>query len=195
MFILNKIFIFLFVFLLATKIIGQDFVLDQITVSANKINTPISQTGTNISIINKDTIGESTGNFISEVIDNTPGITVYQSGPIGTITNIYTRGFGNKYSKIYYNGIEMSDITAPQVTPEVRGITTNNLNKIEILQGSQSALYGSEAIGGTFFLESEKIGQSGDETKIGFEYGSFNTRKLNFSTGRKYENGFISLSY
>ena len=86
--ILNKIFIFLFVFLLATKIIGQDFVLDQITVSANKINTPISQTGTNISIINKDTIGESTGNFISEVIDNTPGITVYQSGPIGTITNI-----------------------------------------------------------------------------------------------------------
>ena len=108
--ILNKIFIFLFVFLLATKIIGQDFVLDQITVSANKINTPISQTGTNISILNKDTISESRGNFFSEVIDNTPGITVYQSGPIGTITNIYTRGFGNKYSKIYYNGIEISDI-------------------------------------------------------------------------------------
>ena len=193
--ILNKIFIFLFLSLLATKIIAQDFVLDQITVSANKITTPISQTGTNISILNKDTISESSGNFFSEVIDNTPGITVYQSGPIGTITNIYTRGFGNKYSKIYYNGIEISDITAPQVTPEVRGITTNNLNKIEILQGSQSALYGSEAIGGTFFLESEKIGQSGDETKIGFEYGSYNTRKLNFSTGRKYENGFISLSY
>ena len=89
----------------------------------------------------------------------------------------------------------MSDITAPQVTPEVRGITSNNLNKIEILQGSQSALYGSEAIGGTYFLESEKIGQSGNETNVGLEYGSYNTRKFNFSTGRKYENGFISLSY
>ena len=193
--ILKKFSVILFIFLFATKISSQDFVLDQITVSANKINTPISQTGTNISIINKDTIGESTGNFFSEVIDNAPGVIVYQSGPIGTVTNIYTRGFGNKYSKIYYNGIEMSDVTAPQVAPEIRGITSNNLNKIEILQGSQSALYGSEAIGGTYFLESEKIGQSGNETNVGLEYGSYNTRKFNFSTGRKYENGFISLSY
>ena len=193
--ILKKFSFTLFIFSFATKILAQDFVLDQITVSANKINTPISQTGTNISIINKDAIGESTGNFFSEIIDNATGVTVYQSGPVGTITNIYTRGFGNKYSKIYYNGIEMSDITAPQVTPEVRGITSNNLNKIEILQGSQSALYGSEAIGGTYFLESEKIGQSGNETNVGLEYGSYNTRKFNFSTGRKYENGFISLSY
>ena len=193
--ILRKLSILFFIFLFATKILSQDFVLDQITVSANKISTPISQTGTNISIISKDTISKSTGNFFSEVIENSPGLTVYQSGPIGTVTNIYTRGFGNKYSKIYYNGIEMSDITAPQVTPEVRGITSNNLNKIEILQGSQSALYGSEAIGGTYFLESGKIGQSGDETNIGFEYGSYNTRKFNFSTGREYENGFISLSY
>ena len=47
----------------------------------------------------------------------------------------------------------MSDITAPQVIPEVRGITSNNLNKIEILQGSQSALYGSEAIGGLSLIQ------------------------------------------
>ena len=59
--ILKKFSFILFIFLFATKILSQDFVLDQITVSANKINTPISQTGTNISIINKDTIGESTG--------------------------------------------------------------------------------------------------------------------------------------
>ena len=192
--ILRNFSILFFIFLFATKILSQDFVLDQITVSANKINTPISQTGTNISIINKDTISQSSGIFFSEVIDNTPGITVYQSGPVGTVTNIYTRGFGNKYSKIYYNGIEMSDITAPQVTPEVRGITSTNLKKIEILQGSQSALYGSEAVGGTYFLESKKIGKSGNETNIGLEYGSYNTRKFNFSTGRKYENGFISKS-
>ena len=86
--IFKKFSFILFIFLLATKILSQDFVLDQITVSANKINTPISQTGANISIINKDTIGESTGNFFSEVIDNAPGIIVYQSGPVGTITNI-----------------------------------------------------------------------------------------------------------
>ena len=55
----------------------------------------------NISIINKDAIVESTGNFFYDIIDNTTGVTVYQSGPFGTITNIYTRGFGNKYSKIY----------------------------------------------------------------------------------------------
>ena len=101
--ILKKFSFTLFIFSFATKILSQDFVLDQITVSANKINTPISQTGTNISIINKDAIGESTGNFFSEIIDNATGVTVYQSGPVGTITNIYTRGFGNKYSKIYLN--------------------------------------------------------------------------------------------
>ena len=51
--IFKKFSFILFIFLFATKILSQDFVLDQITVSANKINTPISQTGTNISIINK----------------------------------------------------------------------------------------------------------------------------------------------
>ena len=89
--ILKKFSFTLFIFSFATKILSQDFVLDQITVSANKINTPISQTGTNISIINKDAIGKSTGNFFSEIIDNATGVTVYQSGPVGTITNIYTR--------------------------------------------------------------------------------------------------------
>ena len=54
--ILKKFSFILFIFSFATKILSQDFVLDQITVSANKINTPISQTGTNISIINKDAI-------------------------------------------------------------------------------------------------------------------------------------------
>ena len=51
--------------------------------------------------------------------------------------------------------------------PIIVGIPAHHLNKIEVLQGSHSALYGSEAIGGTFFLESEKIGQSGNDNDHG----------------------------
>ena len=63
----NKLFIFLFIILFTTKIVAQDFVLDQITVSANRVFTPVNETGAIVSTTNNDGIKKD---FDCECDDN-----------------------------------------------------------------------------------------------------------------------------
>ena len=93
--------------------------------------------------------------ILTQIISTTPGISLSQNGPVGSPTEINIRGYGSKYIKVFYDGIDIADVTGVEVKPIIVGIPSNNLKKIEILQGSQSALYGSEAVGGVLFLETK----------------------------------------
>ena len=110
-------------------------------------------------------------------MSTTPGISVSQNGPVGSTTEIKIRGYGSKYIKVYYDGIDIADVTGVEVKPYIVGISSNNLKKIEILQGSQSALYGSEAVGGVLFLETKDLTEKNDSS-INIQYGSYNTKSL-----------------
>ena len=190
----NKLFIFLFIILSTTKIVAQDFVLDQITVSANRVFTPVNETGAIVDVIDEEIIQNKKATFLTQILSTTPGISVSQNGPIGSTTEIKIRGYGSKYIKVYYDGIDIADVTGVEVKPYIVGIPSNNLKKIEILQGSQSALYGSEAVGGVLFLETKDLTEKNDSS-INIQYGSYNTKSLSISTGYQIEGTKLGLRF
>ena len=190
----NKLFIFLFIILSTTKIVAQDFVLDQITVSANRVFTPVNETGAIVDVIDEEIIQNKKATFLTQILSTTPGISVSQNGPVGSTTEIKIRGYGSKYIKVYYDGIDIADVTGVEVKPYIVGIPSNNLKKIEILQGSQSALYGSEAVGGVLFLETKDLTEK-NESSINVQYGSYNTKSLSISTGYQIERTKLGLRF
>ena len=190
----NKLFIFLFIILSTTKIVAQDFVLDQITVSANRVFTPVNETGAIVDVIDEEIIQNKKATFLTQILSTTPGISVSQNGPVGSTTEIKIRGYGSKYIKVYYDGIDIADVTGVEVKPYIVGIPSNNLKKIEILQGSQSALYGSEAVGGVLFLETKDLTEKNDSS-INIQYGSYNTKSLSISTGYQIEGTRLGLRF
>ena len=190
----NKLFIFLFIILSTTKIVAQDFVLDQITVSANRVFTPVNETGAIVDVIDEEIIQNKKATFLTQILSTTPGISVSQNGPVGSTTEIKIRGYGSKYIKVYYDGIDIADVTGVEVKPYIVGIPSNNLKKIEILQGSQSALYGSEAVGGVLFLETKDLKEKNDSS-INIQYGSYNTKSLSISTGYQIEGTRLGLRF
>ena len=190
----NKLFIFLFIILSTTKIVAQDFVLDQITVSANRVFTPVNETGAIVNVIDEEIIQNKKATFLTQILSTTPGISVSQNGPVGSTTEIKIRGYGSKYIKVYYDGIDIADVTGVEVKPYIVGIPSNNLKKIEILQGSQSALYGSEAVGGVLFLETKDLKEKNDSS-INIQYGSYNTKSLSISTGYQIEGTKLGLRF
>ena len=189
-----KLFIFLFIILFTTKIVAQDFVLDQITVSANRVFTPVNETGAIVNVIDEEIIQNKKATFLTQILSTTPGISVSQNGPVGSTTEIKIRGYGSKYIKVYYDGIDIADVTGVEVKPYIVGIPSNNLKKIEILQGSQSALYGSEAVGGVLFLETKDLKEKNDSS-INIQYGSYNTKSLSISTGYQIEGTNLGLRF
>ncbi len=190
----NKFFIYFFITLFATKIVAQDFVLDQITVSANRVFTPVNETGAIVDVIDEEIIQNKKATFLTQILSTTPGISVSQNGPVGSTTEIKIRGYGSKYIKVYYDGIDIADVTGVEVKPYIVGIPSNNLKKIEILQGSQSALYGSEAVGGVLFLETKDLKEKNDSS-INVQYGSYNTKSLSISTGYKIQGTKLGLRF
>ena len=190
----NKFFIYFFITLFATKIVAQDFVLDQITVSANRVFTPVNETGAIVHVIDEEIIQNKKAIFLTQILSTTPGISVSQNGPVGSTTEIKIRGYGSKYIKVYYDGIDIADVTGVEVKPYIVGIPSNNLKKIEILQGSQSALYGSEAVGGVLFLETKDLKEKNDSS-INVQYGSYNTKSLSISTGYQIEGTKLGLRF
>ena len=190
----NKLFIFLFIIFFTTKIVAQDFVLDQITVSANRVFTPVNETGAIVDVIDEEIIQNKKATFLTQILSTTPGISVSQNGPVGSTTEIKIRGYGSKYIKVYYDGIDIADVTGVEVKPYIVGIPSNNLKKIEILQGSQSALYGSEAVGGVLFLETKDLKEKNDSS-INIQYGSYNTKSLSISTGYQIEGTKLGLRF
>ena len=190
----NKFFIFLLIILSTTEIIAQDFVLDQITVSANRVFTPVNETGAIVDVIDEEIIQNKKATFLTQILSTTPGISVSQNGPVGSTTEIKIRGYGSKYIKVYYDGIDIADVTGVEVKPYIVGIPSNNLKKIEILQGSQSALYGSEAVGGVLFLETKDLKEK-NESSVNIQYGSYNTKSLSISTGYQTEGTKLGLRF
>ena len=184
----------MFIKLSTTKIVAQDFVLDQITVSANRVFTPVNETGAIVNVIDEEIIQNKKATFLTQILSTTPGISVSQNGPVGSTTEIKIRGYGSKYIKVYYDGIDIADVTGVEVKPYIVGIPSNNLKKIEILQGSQSALYGSEAVGGVLFLETKDLTEKNDSS-INIQYGSYNTKSLSISTGYQIEGTKLGLRF
>ena len=161
------------------KIFAED--IPVIVISPGKTKQSYDEVGSSVSVIDSGTIESSSSYFLSEILgSNINGSNMFQAGGAGTNTGIQLRGLEKRYSTVYIDGVKMSDPSSTDNSFYMENIMKNSIKRVEILKGTQSSLYGSNAIGGTINIIT-KEGQEGHNQDIQVETGSLNTKNIYYS--------------
>jgi vitamin B12 transporter len=155
-------------------------VLSDIVVTATKTETPYYELGSSVTIINSDDISKKQLTTVVDVLREAPGLTVIQEGGPGKLTNVFMRGADANLTLVICDGVVMNDASSPDNGFDFSRLNTNDIEKIEIVRGPQSTLYGSEAIGGVINIIT-KHGSGLPQYSFSSEGGSNNYYRGNLS--------------
>ncbi len=185
------------IFVVAAMIVGsysqaqQDTTvktLDDVVITANKYPNKTSLTGKVLTVVTREQIEKSGGKTLAQLL--TEQAAVYINGAnsnAGKDKSVFVRGARIDYSLITIDGVPLYDPSGIGSNFDIRNIPLDNIERIEILKGSQSTLYGSDAIAAVINIITRKSGNK----KIGgygnISYGSYNT--FNAQAGLNGRNG------
>jgi vitamin B12 transporter len=157
--------------------------VDQIIVTGSRTPMSINSVGSAVTVITRDDIERRQARYVSDLLRTVPGFSVSHSGVAGAQTQVRVRGAEANHVLVLIDGARAND---PATGDEFRWefLTTANIERIEIVRGPQSALWGSDAVAGVVHIITRSGGtQSGASGYV--EAGSLDTLNsaLNASLG------------
>ena len=170
------------------------FVLDEIVVSASLEETERSRTGATVTVVTQEELRESGETRVIEYLDRLPGVSASGNGGVGSRATLRLRGLPGRYVPVYIDGIDVTDPSSTQTAFNWGDLTTSGISRIEVLTGSQSALYGSEAIGGVINITTTRATELGTHYTAGIEAGSYDTLRAELGVTSKGERGELAFN-
>ncbi|TVQ65499.1 MAG: TonB-dependent receptor [Balneolaceae bacterium] len=150
--------------------------LDQIVITASKIPLSLRETTKPVILIDRREIEQSGSRNLGQLLNQQSGIRVNDA--FGSPANpqiLYLQGAAPSNTLILINGLAINDPSGTGGTYDLRSIPLSNVEQIEILKGSQSTLFGSDAIAGVVNIITRQPGTSPVQATGEFAYGSFNS--------------------
>lgn len=168
---------------------------NRIIVSATRIETPIEQVAGTVNVITAADIENTKVNTASDALKMVPGISVSRSGGPGQQTSVSVRGAKPQQTLVLIDGVRMSgqlDLNGYDLTH----LQLADIDRIEVLKGPQSPLYGSDAMAGVINIVTKK-GNGKPTPYLDIEGGSYNTYRAatGVSGGDDFSNYSASISY
>ena len=151
-----------------------DTQLQSIVVTATRVPTPEAEVASSITVVTAQDIAARQIRTLPDLLKEVPGLNVVQSGGPGGQTSVFMRGTNSNHTKVLIDGIDVSDPSSPNASFDFGQLLTADIEKVEILRGPQSGLYGSDAIGGVINVIT-KSGSGSPTFNAGVEAGSFDT--------------------
>lgn len=158
---------------------------DTIVVTATRSEQPISQVGQTISVIDAEAIRRRQTDTVVDLLRNVPGVTFTRNGGIGTTTSVYIRGAESDQTVALIDGVKLNDPSSPGGGFNFGNLLVGNISRIEILRGSQSVLWGSQAIGGVVNITTIEPSDT-LAANARAEYGWHSTRELVGNVSQKF---------
>jgi len=171
----NSYFYFLLLFIsLPFHIFAEDIVEnDELIVTGSHTPISINEIGSSYTIITQEQIKKRQAIFVSDLLRNVPGFAVSTSGVRGSQTQVRVRGAEANNLLVLIDGIKANDIAGGDEF-DFSNLVTTNIERIEIIRGPQSALYGSDAAAGVINIITKK-GDGALTINAYSEAGSFGT--------------------
>jgi vitamin B12 transporter len=178
-----------------------------LVVTPDRTPEPASRTGSAISVVSGETLATSNPGSLVDALRTVPGLDITESGGPGSTTNIRLRGANTGQTLVMIDGIRINDPTAASGDFDFAMFAPSAIERIEVLKGPQSALYGSDAIGGVVNIITKK-GSGPAQFNVRTESGSYGTAVTNgsltgssgpwsyaFTGGGQHSNGFSRFGY
>jgi vitamin B12 transporter len=122
--------------------------LQTIVITATRIPTPVLQVASSITVVTAADIEARQERTFADVLKDIPGLNVVQTGGPGGETSVFMRGTNSNHTKVFIDGIDVSDPSNATGAFDFGQLLTQDIERVEVLRGPQSGLYGSDAIGG-----------------------------------------------
>lgn len=119
-----------------------------IVVSANRSAQTAAEVAQSVTVITLDDINTRQSVGVSDLLRSVPGVTVSSNGGLGTTTSVNIRGAESDQTVALIDGVKINDPSSPGGGFNFGNLLTGNIERIEVVRGSQSVLWGSQAIGG-----------------------------------------------
>jgi vitamin B12 transporter len=178
-----------------STVVFANSAMEEMIVSSSRIEMPLRQIGTSVSVINGEEIQLRGYNSLADVLRTQPGIAVSNSGGLGKNTSLRIRGEEGFRTLMMIDGVDISDPSGPQVGPRLENfIASNDIEKVEVLRGSQGFIYGADA-GGVINVFT-KTGEGELGGSVGLEAGRYGTQQIdaNVSAGNDSGDFFIAVT-
>ncbi len=174
---------------------AQDVIdLGEIVVTANKVATDAASVGTSVAVLTEAEI-EAAGEIeLVDLLNRLPGVSVTRAGPLGASANIRIRGADARYIAVYIDGVRVGDPSLVQTQYEFGGLTAADISRVELLRGSQSALYGGSAVGGVISITTRRADADGLSQRVRLEAGSFGTVSGSYGMTQRSARGEVALT-
>ncbi len=163
-------------------------VLDEVVVTANKLEQKQSTTGKVITVITKEQIAKSNGKTVAQLLNEQAGITINGAlNNAGAVQTVYMRGASAGRTLILMDGIPLNDPSTITTDYDLNLFSINDVERIEVCKGAQSTLYGSDAIAGVInIITVKKDVQNAFNIKATLSQGNYATSRNNIQVyGKK----------
>ena len=152
----------------------QEPTLPPVFVTSTRTETPLEQVTTSATVITAKDIQDQQAVTVLEALRHVPGLDVVQLGSRGASTSVFIRGAESDHVLVLIDGVEVNSTTLGAFN--FAHLTTDNVERIEILRGAGGTLYGSQAIGGVINIITKK-GQGPLEAGLSLEGGNGSTHR------------------
>ncbi len=148
--------------------------LREVVITATRSEKNPLNVGRSISVVTNSQIQHTINYSFSDLISSSEGIYIVGTGQNpGANQSIFMRGTNSNQTMLMIDGVRITDLSSPNNAPDLSELSLSNLDKVEIVRGLNSTLYGSSAIGGVVSMISRKDQKKGLNAHVEFRAGSF----------------------
>jgi outer membrane cobalamin receptor len=149
-------------------------IAETVIVTATRTEAPADQTGASVTVFTAADLDRRQVPLVADLLRSTPGAMLIRTGGLGTVTSLFVRGGESNYNKVLLDGMPLNE---PGGTFNFSNLTTENLERIEVVRGAQSALFGSDAMASVVQLFTKRPDGADERphASVSLEGGTYDT--------------------
>src|SRR3954462_3259130 len=155
---------------------------EPVIVSATRTDIPVSESPATVSVIRSDEMEQKQIERASDALREVPGLSVVQTGSAGQLTSIFTRGLRSEHTQVLLDGIPINQ--GLQGAFDFANLTIDDIDRIEVVRGPQSTLYGPRALAGVIQLFTKR-GEGEPGITVSAEGGAYGTARETIESDAK----------